>query len=92
VAKSFSQGGDGIRRWHVCGADYTGIRRLRHEPVERSMFEPPDTGFDEYFLFFVENRFLRYQQARINVGHGAGYVIEPGRQTPYSHFPLCTSF
>jgi hypothetical protein len=43
-------------------------------------------------LFFVENRFLRYQQARINVGHGAGYVIEPGRQTPYSHFPLCTSF
>jgi cobalamin biosynthesis protein CbiD len=30
-------------------------------------------------FFFAENRFLRYQQVRINVGHGAGYVIEPGR-------------
>lgn len=62
-------------RWHVCGADYTGIHCLRHEPAAWLIFEPPGPGFDEYFSYlFVANRFPRYQK----VGHGAGYVIEPG--------------
>jgi hypothetical protein len=39
-----------MRRWHVCGADYTGIHRLRHEPAARLNFEPPGPGFDEYFV------------------------------------------
>jgi hypothetical protein len=39
-----------MRRWHVCGADYTGIRYLRHEPAARLIFEPPGPGFDEYFV------------------------------------------
>jgi hypothetical protein len=42
-----------MKRWHVCGADYTGIHCLRHEPAAQIMFEPPGPGFDEYFIIIL---------------------------------------
>jgi hypothetical protein len=68
-----------MRRWHVCGADYTGIHCLRHEPAARLNFEPPGPGFDEYFVISSSRIASSVASGPESCRHGAGDDIEPGR-------------
>jgi hypothetical protein len=66
-----------MRRWHVCGADYTGIHCLRHEPAARLNFEPPGSGY-----LFVANRFQRGQQAGNHAGMVPEMILNRGVKRP----------